>query len=469
MAVATTYSSAEVGIDAPEVTVEVDVRPGLPQVLIVGLPETAVRESKDRVRAAIISSGFSFPDKRVTINLAPADLPKSSGRYDLAIAVAILSAAGDIEVGAISRYEMLGELSLTGQIRAVRGVLPAALRKNHPARNLIVPFTNTEEAALAGRDHLYVSNDLASVISHFKNDETLPRPTCTNVVYETTSSLQLSDVKGQAAAKRALTIAAAGGHNLLMIGPPGTGKTMLASRLPRLLPTMSEKEALESASVLSVSRQQLDPMSFRARPFRAPHHTTSAVALVGGSSPPRPGEISLAHNGVLFLDELPEFPRHVLEVLREPLESGEICISRAAHQVTYPAAFQLIAAMNPCPCGYYGDAAVAPGSLNQQPKSELEEDDRVADRIAASRELALERQNRLNCQLDEKDISKHCNLKEPDKKMLDHATAKLGISMRGYFKILRVARTIADLGGAEGISMPHLVEALGYRTLDKRR
>jgi len=500
MPVATVYASAEIGIAAPLVTVEADVTPGLPQVLIVGLPAAAVRESKDRVRAAIVSSGFNFPDKRVTINLAPADLPKTSGRYDLAIALAILAAGKAHDFNRLENYECLGELSLTGEVRGVRGVLPAALRARGSGRQMIIPTANSDEAALSESTSIHTASSLREVVNFLVADGQLSKPDRNEKQLKARpSTLKLSDVRGQLSAKRALRIAAAGGHNMLMIGPPGTGKTMLASRLPALIPSMTTAEALEAASIVSVSGYELSPATWRKRPFRSPHHTTSAVAMVGGSSPPRPGEISLAHKGVLFLDELPEFSRQVLEVLREPMESGEILISRAVQQVRYPADFQLIAAMNPCPCGYYGDdrhdcectaerinryraklsgplldridihvdvPALPAGTLAEAPPRSAN-DEGIVSEIETTRALMMERQGALNAGLQGKQILKHCRLCERDQLFLDQSVSKLGISTRGYFKILRVARTIADLTGESEIATSHLAEALGYRRLDR--
>ncbi|MEI6414977.1 MAG: YifB family Mg chelatase-like AAA ATPase, partial [Pseudomonadota bacterium] len=356
MSLAILYSRARSGIDAPLVTIEVHLSNGLPSLSIVGLPELAVKESKDRVRGALLNSRFEFPNRRITINMAPADLPKEGGRFDLPIALGVLAASGQIPSGALENYEFLGELALTGEIRPVRGALPAALKAREAGRHLVVPRDNAEEAARVTGLEVLAATHLLEVCEHLHGTRPLSvQPPATEPATPPSQGTDLAEVRGQIQAKRALEVAAAGGHNLLFLGPPGTGKSMLASRLPGILPPMSDAEALAAAAVLSVSEPGFDARSWGVRPFRAPHHSASAVALVGGGSDPRPGEVSLAHCGVLFLDELPEFERKVLEVLREPLESGHILISRAARQAHFPAQFQLIAAMNPCPCGYLGD------------------------------------------------------------------------------------------------------------------
>ncbi len=499
MALATVLSRSSQGLEAPLVRVEVDVGAGLPAFSVVGLLETAVKESKDRVRAALANCGFEFPAGRVTVNLAPADLPKEGGRFDLAIATGILVANGNLPGGPFDGTELYGELSLGGELHGIRGVLPTALRAARAGHTLILPRANATEAALAQGARIFSACHLGEVCRHAMGVEALPVEVQRTLPVGSRRVPDLADVRGQAAARRALEIAAAGEHSLLLIGPPGAGKSMLAQRLPGILPPMSEEDALQTAAVRSLSTLGFRIEDWRLRPFRSPHHTASAAALVGGGGHPRPGEISLAHNGVLFLDELPEFDRHVLEVLREPLESGHIVISRAARQCEFPARFQLVAAMNPCPCGHYGDARgrcrcaperveayrsrvsgplldridlhvevgrVEAAALEQSPDEEATA--AVGPRVLAARERQLQRQGRSNARLDIAEVLDHCRPEPAALALLARAMQRLALSARAYHRVLRVARSIADLAGEPSIGVAHVAEAISLRTLDRR-
>ncbi len=493
MGLATVFSRAQVGIHAPLIRVEVHLGPGLPGFGIVGLPETAVRESKDRVRAALDNAGYKRPSWKITTSLAPADLPKEGARFDLPIAIGVLASNGHVECEHLHEWELIGELSLDGELRPVNGCLPAVIEARRSGRKLVVPAANAAEAGLVDGAEVYLAEHVCDVIAALNGQRELQRAEKV-AGDEGFRGPDLSDVIGQHRARRALEGCAAGGHNLLFVGPPGTGKTLLASRLPGILPPMNENEALEPAAIASVAGMGLDPANWRQRRFRCPHHTASGVALVGGGSKPRPGEISLAHAGVLFLDELPEYSRHVLEVLREPLESGRIVISRAALQAEFPARFQLIAAMNPCPCGYQGDPSgrctctpdqirryrdrisvplldridlqveVPRQSLNGQEPGEPSSP--VRERVMSARRIQTER-GQFNAHLDVSGIREHCCLGAKQAQLLETACDRLNLSARAHHRILRVARTIADLDNSGDIELAHLTEAIGYRQLDR--
>ncbi len=517
MSLAVIFARAKLGIEAPLVHVETHLSNGLPGFSIVGLPETAVKESKDRVRSAILNSGFDFPSQRITVNLAPADLPKEGGRFDLAIALGILAASGQIPLEKLASYEFIGELALTGALRPVDGVIACAMACAVEKRRLVIPASNQNEAALCKQCECFVANELLNICRYFLNAEKIKpqadkteeadaqdlRPVIANpeaFSHTLSGAPDLAEVKGQPHAKRALEIAAAGSHNLLMSGPPGTGKSMLAQCLPAILPPLNEHEALEVAALYSVSSQPARTV-FYQRPFRQPHHTSSGVALVGGGARPRPGEISLAHHGVLFLDELPEFHRTVLDVLREPLETGHISISRAAQQVDYPARFQLVAAMNPCPCGYLKQAnkrcadcseakalkyqssvsgplldridlqievPALPKGLLSSHDPDAETSKQVQQRVIQARQRQLDRQGCANAHLSSKQVTTHCKLDKALARLLEDAIERLGLSARAYGRILKVARTLADLAGSQQIEQAHLLEALSYRQLERR-
>ncbi|WP_425918476.1 YifB family Mg chelatase-like AAA ATPase [Acinetobacter sp. TSRC1-2] len=491
MSFAKIYTRGLLGLHAPLIEVEVHVSQGLPSLTIVGLPEAAVRESKDRVRSAIINSGFQFPTKRLTINLAPADLPKDGSRLDLPIALGILIASGQISENVTDNLEFIGELALDGQLRPITGILSIAIACQQSGHQLILPEQNAQQASQLPNFEVFAAKHLKNVCEHLSNQQPIQQYQASPSAAPDHYKFDLADVKGQLRPRRALEIAAAGGHSLLFKGPPGTGKTLLASRLASILPPLDSQENLEVASIYSVSNTS---HPFGQRPFRAPHHTASAIALVGGGSHPKPGEITLAHLGVLFLDELPEFDRKVLEVLRQPIEAKEIVISRASRQITFPANFQLIAAMNPCPCGYAfnqdircqcsADAIkryqsrisgplldridlhldVPPLQAHElQNTAPVENSQTVRERVIQAYNLQIQRQQCLNHALSPKQLEQFAPLNTQAQKIMEMAQQRLNLSARAYHRVLRVARSIADLSQHSEIQSQHLTEALSYR------
>ena len=499
MSLAVIYSRSADGVMSPQVFVEAHLSNGLPSLSIVGLPQAAVKESKDRVRGALLNSGFEFPPRRITINLAPADIPKDGGRFDLPIAIGILAASGQIANNNLEKYEFSAELALGGELRPVSGILPAAMQVARQGRILVVAAQNGQEASLVEECDVVVAASLVEIAAHLNGQQMLSLAKLHPVIAKNRAYPDLADVRGQHQAKRALEISAAGNHSLLMSGPPGSGKTMLASRLPGILPEMTKQEALETAAIYSIGSCDLDLAHWQQRPFRSPHHTASAIALVGGGSKPMPGEISLAHNGVLFLDELPEFGRHVLEVLREPMESGSISISRAGRQAEFPARFQFLAAMNPCPCGYLGEPSgrcrctgeqieryrsrlsgplldridlqvemlAVPVDVLLDQQFEAEKSTCIRERVAIARQRQYHRSGSFNSQLSPRQLDEESMISCSARSHLADAMSRLGLSARSFHRVLRVARTIADLDTSEEAHDRHIAEAIRYRNLDR--